>query len=306
MADTTTPETPEVQAPVETTNEDTQQPLETFASEQQPEEEAEVPPARKIVKVLDKEYDFDPDFPDDKIARFKDFSENLYKDYQKKTNSVAEERRQIEAARAAIAEEFKFAQEYRSELGNLTAIENQLAEWSAITPEQWGQYADSDPTGAQKAWLQYQALQNKKAAVEKSFTEKQRALQAKQAEQQSTQQQRVSEYIARGQQYLKEKIADWGEAKQKALVDAGKEYGFTQEELASTIDPRAVMLLHDAYLYRQSVRKAVKESEPPAAKPQPGAKVGVAASAAKDPDNMSMTDWMKWREGELRKKGRLK
>lgn len=284
-----TPEIPEATAEQQPTQPTRYEPPE----EQQPEEQQT--PSRKVVRILDKEYDFDPDFPDDKIKRFEDFHKNLYTDYQTKTNRISEERQQFEGYKQAQMAELQFRQQLGEEFTELQKVQKDLEPYLKITTDQWKQAAAADEAATSRALAEMNALMARRGVLMETVGSKQNMI--KQAESQ-----RMQAILERGQQFLAEKIPDLTAEKKQALVDFGsKSYGFTPEELANTIDPRAVMVLHDAYLYRQSLQKAVKESEPAPAKPQPAAKVGVSATAQRNPDDMSVEDWVKWREGQIRK-----
>lgn len=253
---------------------------------EEPEEEIEVSFAANPVKLP-------RDLPPEVVERVKEIAKSLDTGFTQKTQSVAEERRAIEQARAQIAAQAQAAQVAVQEIAQLKSIDTQLDAYAKVD---WQTFADQDPTAAQKHFMQYTALQNKRA-------ETQRVMESKQQHFVSQQQAATEALLSRGRQVLSEKIPEWGETKQQQLAQhSQKAYGFRPDELAYVMDPRVVLMMNDAYLYRQSIQKAT--AKPAAPQPEPVQKVGGTASVAKSPDKMSMTEWLEMRERQLRRKNR--
>ena len=68
------------------------------------------------------------------------------------------------------------------------------------------------------------------------------------------------------------------------------------------MDPRIVLMMNDAYAFRQAKQQAAVKPQAPT--PEPVQKVGASAPAAKTPDKMSMADWMEWRNRQVARKNR--
>ena len=215
----------------------------------------------------------------------------MHADYTRKTQEVAEQRRQVEAIRAQWEQEKQAEQAAENERLELRTVQNAVKQYEAID---WQSFHAQDPESAQRQFMQYQMLRNKASELEGAVnTKKQQTL---------AQQQAMREQILQAaNDYLRQQIPDWSPTTAQAIRSTGTDvYGFKAEELANVVDPRFVRVMHDAMLYRKSLEKAVKpvEQKP---QPQPVRKVGSSAPAAKDPDKMGTEEWMKWRNAQIKK-----
>jgi hypothetical protein len=226
-----------------------------------------------------------------KIPKALEAERLMHADYTRKTQEVAEQRRQIEAQRMQWEEERKAAAEAEDERLELKSVQKAVKQYEALD---WPSFHAQDPENAQRQFMAYQMLRNKAQELEGSVSTKQQAAMAREQEQR----QRI---VQAATDYLRQQIPDWSPTKAAELRATGVEtYGFDARELERVVDPRFVRLLHDAALYRKSLAKASApvEQKP---QPQPVRKVGSSAPAAKDPDKMSTEEWMKWRNSQVRK-----
>lgn len=289
----TSPEEPDV-APAET-----QEATEVEAVEPQLDENGEpveVKPKRAI-KFVDHEIELPETIDEATAERLAAIGKELEAGATRKFQSAAEERRAVEQMRAQFQAEQQAQREAFQEVAELTYIDKQLEPYKDFSPMQWAQWAQNDPQEAQKHFMQYTALQNQKTQI----TQK---LESKKQEFVTRQQAELARMVDEGSRTLSQKIPDWGASKQQALAKHSQEaYGFKSEELANVLDPRVVLMMHDAMLYRQSLKQA--KAKPPAPTPQTVQKVGgTAAPVAKNPEQMSMTEWVEWRERQLKRKSR--
>lgn len=190
-------------------------------------------------------------------------------DYTKKTQEVAEQRRQVEQyAQAVQAQEQQFRQQvemqqaFIKDLAQVESINSQIAQYEKLD---WNMLSDQDPVQAQKLWFQYQGLQNQRT---QAYAE----IQNKQSSMQQQQERQFAAQLAHAQEELVKAIPDWSENKRQEIRNAGKEYGFNDQELSSVIDPRMVKVLADAASYRklQAEKGAVANKvsgKPPVVKP---------------------------------------
>jgi len=215
----------------------------------------------------------------------------MHRDYTQKTQTLAEERRQVEAQRAQWEEERKAAAEAEDERLELKATKKAVAQYEAID---WTSFHAQDPENAQRQFMAYQMLRNKAQELEGTVSTKQQAALAREQEQRAR-------ILQAANDYLRQQIPDWSPTTAAQLRAVGVEqYGFDARELERVVDPRFVRLLNDARLYRQSLARASKPvDEKP--QPQPVRKVGSSAPAAKNPDQMSTEEWMKWRNAQVKK-----
>ena len=178
-------------------------------------------------------------------------------DYTKKTTEVAEQRRALETEKAAIAEAKQLREQYAQRL--------QMLEQFLDTPEEdFEQLKDTDPIGY--------------AVKVAEQTQREKQLQAVRAEQQRLAQMQQAEQAQALQAHLAseaEKIAaiipeyadkEKGMKVRQEIRDYAKSIGWSDQELASVYDSRAVLSLYEGMQYRKlmqnkpSVTKKVNEA----------------------------------------------
>ncbi|CAB4147424.1 hypothetical protein UFOVP515_26 [uncultured Caudovirales phage] len=197
-------------------------------------------------------------------------------DYTRKTQQIAETRKQVEAEASAIRAE---REQYAQLLG---ALKQQLE--SADTPIDLERLRYEDPI----EWVTQRELlrdkQDKLAAIQ---SEQQRLSQL-------TAQQRAQEmqaHLASQQEALIQAVPEWKDSKkaqaEKALlVEFGKKIGFSDEELKNVYDHRAVIALRKAALYDQMMSKRgqikpVVNNGPRPAKPSAAGRVSTTTESTR-------------------------
>lgn len=218
-------------------------------------------------------------------------------DYTRKTQEVAELRREAEAERAQYQQ--ANAQHVQA-LAAVHSIDQQIHQFQQVD---WQRLSDDDPVQAQKLWMQFQGLKDSRQQVvgQVQQMEQQRAFDLQRA---------TAKRIEEGQAILKRDIPNWGPETARQINDfAAKEFGFQPQELAQVIDPRVVKILHAAMVGTQLVKKqqeGAKSGANQAADIKPVTRVGGNnAPARRDMHSMPIGDWMKARSEQLRKsKGR--
>ena len=215
-------------------------------------------------------------------------------DYTKKTQEVAEQRKALEEYAQTIQvqeQQLKAQAELQQalfgELAQITAIDQQLADFQAID---WNQLSENDFVEAQKLFFTQNKLQTQRSQLVQQ-------LEAKQQQLTQAQQKSLNERIAKGKEVLAKEIPNWSPDTSKAIISAGKEYyGFSDEEMSSVIDPRHVKVLHDAMQWRKLQQNSGVKNKVSNAKP-------VIKPGAKDVKKQVGSDIQKARES-LRKSGK--
>lgn len=215
-------------------------------------------------------------------------------DYTKKTQEVAEERRQVEAMRAQARENAVLQQEVLVEVAKVVSIDQRLAQFSNVD---WNRFIDEDPIGAAKADREFRELQAHKAHIINEITQKEHAQNLKR-------EQETAKSVQENMAVLERDIKGWSPQLQQELKAYALETGLTQEEIANIKSAAQVKALHRAYLYDQLVKKqqASQKSKPA---PQSAPVTRIAAKQAgsnKDPDKMSSAEWLKWRNSQVTRK----
>lgn len=192
-------------------------------------------------------------------------------DYTQKTQQVAEQRKELEDyAKGIQAQEAIFRQEVElqnvliNEVAQITSLDQKLAAYQNVN---WQQLSDNDFVEAQKLFFTYNQLQQDRNQLVSQF-------EAKKHEVVTRQSQLLSEKIAKGKEVLAKEIPNWSPETNQALLSTGKDYGFSDAELNSIVDPRHVKVLHDAMQWRKLQQNSSVKNKISNAKPvvKPGAK----------------------------------
>ncbi len=192
-------------------------------------------------------------------------------DYTQKTQQVAEQRKELEAYAESIkAQEQAFQEQMQlnnvliEDVAKITSLDQQLNQYANVN---WQQLSDNDFVEAQKLFFTYNQLQQERSQLVSQFEAKKQ-----QVVQQQTQ--LMSEKIAKGKEILAKEIPNWSPETNQALLSTGKDYGFSDAELNSIVDPRHVKVLHDAMQWRKLQQNSTVKKKVSSAKPvvKPGSK----------------------------------
>jgi hypothetical protein len=203
------------------------------------EYEEEAPRDEKfVVKVDGKEIEV----PKDELIR----GYQREADYTRKTQKLAEERKLVESEFQQVRGE---REQYSQILGQL---QQKLQEFEPPEPD-WNRLEVEDPTEYARQWTSHQRRQQQRYAVQ---AEQERLNQVRQVELQKQMQQTMAQEVAS----LKEKIPEWSspekaKAEGKALLEYGQNLGFSEQELSTITDSRALLALHKAWKYDQMMSK---------------------------------------------------
>ena len=206
-------------------------------------------------------------------------------DYTRKTQQIAEVRKQTEAELQEVRAE---REQYAQLLGALQAQVQQAAQPQV----DWDRLYQEDPI----EWVRQREMvrenQEKAAAIQ---SEQQRLAQLSQQEQ--AQQRQM--LLAQEQEALVAAIPEWKDSKkaqaEKAmLVQFGQKVGFTPDELKNVIDHRAVVMLRKAALYDQMMSKRgqikpVTNNGPRPAKPGAAGRVSSNTEAMRAQQRLAKT-----------------
>jgi len=170
-------------------------------------------------------------------------------DYTKKTTELAEQRKAAEAETAKARDERnQYAQNLQRNQALLEATlqEQQKIDWQALL--------DSDPV----EYLKQQHLaQSRQAALQQTHQELQKVHELAKAEQETS----FKKHLESQREQLLAKVPEWkDEAKMKAGTAEIKAYlkaaGYTDAEISTVHDHRAVLNVRKAMLYDQMIAKA--------------------------------------------------
>ena len=180
-------------------------------------------------------------------------------DYTKKTTEVAEQRKLVEAERAAI-EEAKYVRDNYAQ--RLQAIDQFLT--SQMPQEDLQSLKENDPIGYA---VKVAELSEKKEQLQAIRAEQARIAQEQQSDYARAMSDRVAQEASKLAQVLPE-FSDpaKGDNFRKEIRSYGKTLGFTDEELSQVYDSRHVLTLHKAMMYdklqksKPAITKKVNEA----------------------------------------------
>ena len=167
-------------------------------------------------------------------------------DYQKKTQSLAEQRKAVEAERGKIAETAKVRDTYAQ---RLQVIEQMLQQQSGT--EDLTQLRENDPIGYALAVADRSEKEKQLQAIR---AERQR-VQQEQAQQQS---QVLQSHVQQEQQKLVDLIPEFKDEAKAEVIRRdirvyAKSIGFSDQELSQVYDSRAVTALYKSMMYDKLV-----------------------------------------------------
>ena len=206
-------------------------------------------------------------------------------DYTRKTQQIAEARKQTEAELQAVRAE---REQYAQLLGALEAQVQQAAQPNI----DWDTLYREDPIEYVR---QREVMRENKEKAEAIQSEQQRLAYLSQQEQAQFMHQKLEQE----KEALLAAIPDWKDAKkaqaEKALlVEFGQKIGFTPEELKSVVDHRAVLMLRKAALYDQMMSKRgnikpVTNNGPRPAKPGAAGRVSSSTESVRAQQRVAKT-----------------
>lgn len=202
-----------------------------YAEQEEQEEEVEQPVYR--VKVDNEEVEVTLD------ELLKGYSRTS--DYTKKTQTLAEQRKAVEAERTKIEEAAKVRDQYAQ---RLAIIEQML---TAQPEENLAELKENDP-------IQYAVKVAERAERDKQLAAIRQERQTLAMRQQAEQQERLQNHLAQEGERLRSAIPDFadpvkGEVIRKEVKEFAKSIGFSDQELAQLYDHRAVITLYKAMQY---------------------------------------------------------
>lgn len=228
------------------------------SEQEEVQEEVEEKP-RYRVKVDNEELEVDLD------ELIKGYSRTS--DYTKKTQTLAEQRKAVEAERSKIEEAAKLRDTYSQ---RLQVIEQMLA---AQPEEDLTALKESDPVG-------YAIKVAEKMERDKQLSAIRAERESVAAKAQAEHRERLKSHLSQEAERLKAALPELadevkGEVMRKEIKDFARSIGFTEQELAQVYDHRAVLALYKAMQYEKLMKgkpvaqKKVSEA-PKALKPGVG------------------------------------
>ena len=156
-------------------------------------------------------------------------------DYTRKTQELAETRKALEAQ---VAQQAEVDQAIIDAHAEVVTLDRQLAQYQALTPEQWRSIQQEDPDAYR---LHRDAFADLKDA-RKDAADK---LTAKKSERATEAQQVTAKRIQDGYAELPKIIPGWNATVEKEVAEFGRSLGISQEALTQSVaEPMNIKILH--------------------------------------------------------------
>ncbi|WP_323012902.1 hypothetical protein [Devosia sp.] len=212
-------------------------------------------------------------------------------DYTKKTQTVAEKAKALEAREAALVQQAEATDAELDARATLKGVNAQLAEYAKLTPADWQAHMQTDPLGTQQHRMQFEDLKAQKAELEgivnnasNERTEKAQQDLAK----------RVQETLEAAPTIIPGLTAETrGPAIDKLVAFATSE-GIPEQVLKANWSPVLLGLLHKAHIGAQAIAKQAAPKAPPKAPVTPlvTVKTGSSPTASKSLADLADSDDM--------------
>ena len=215
-------------------------------------------------------------------------------DYTTKTQALATERKALEAQSAAFQQQQELNQQTFDDVAQVKAIDQQIEQYNALN---WDELYQQDVAQAASLARQKDDLKEQRAqTITRLEHNKNQVLNNQRVEH--------ARVVEEGQKVLKNEIENWSPELAQTIATYGVSQGLDERAVASIVDPVHVKLIDKARRYDELVAKQ-KAAKPVAEPPKAAIKVkGKRANPTKDPDKLSMDEWLKMRDKEIEKKRR--
>lgn len=209
-------------------------------------------------------------------------------DYTRKTQEVAEIRKQAEAFRAEAEQVRSASQEELSARALAVNLDQQLQQYANVD---WQALLNEDPLGAQQHRWNFEELQQQRGQVAQYLqtAEQQRSVNA---------QQDIAKRLQETRQFAEKEIPGWTEEIDKQVTDfAMNTMGYDVDTLKTAYSPQIYRTLYLANIGFQSLQRSAAKPVQAAAKPQPLNRISAKTNvpSVKSPESMSMDEYAQWR-----------
>lgn len=215
-------------------------------------------------------------------------------DYTRKTQEVAEMRRQAEARTAEIEARAQVSDEEMQARAAMINVSGELEKFQNLD---WQKFHDADPLEAQSQYMRFQQLE-KTAQNIANYQQNLQQQRSQQAEQD------IATRLRTTAEYAQKEIKGWTpELDHKITEYAIKELGFTRDTLARSYNPQVYKVLHRAFIGEQTLQRQ-SVAKPASTPVEPTRTVTAKGSpmVSKNLEDMSMSEYADYRANQERKR----
>lgn len=178
----------------------------------------------------------------------------MQSDYTKKTQSVSEKAKELEAREAGIAQQLEATEEELRDRALVLQAKAELDQYEALD---WQALWDQDPLNAGKHQARYQMLQREYDKTNASLT-------AKQTERTQKAERDFATRVEQTATFAREKIPGWKPEMTESLVKLALDAGVPDAELKRVWSPAVLKLLHQAHIGNLAMQKQATAKPAPA------------------------------------------
>ncbi len=217
-------------------------------------------------------------------------------DYTRKTQEVADMKRAAEAKAADIENAFNVSQEYVQAKAYEHALNEQLQQYQGLTQADWSKLESEDPIAAQGHWRQFQMLE-KEALKVKEFIQK------TESDRGAAEEQAIANRLRETREFAEREIPGWNDEVDRQVFDFATSQGFDAATLRKAYNPQTYRVLYYAMIGAKSLQRQQAPQKAAQIPVKPLSKVTAKASpaAAKDPEDMSMAEYVAYRNAQMKR-----
>ncbi len=209
-----------------------------------------------------------------------------HSDYTKKTQEIAQTRKELEERAERIAQQAQVNEEELQHRATMLSIDSELAKFKDFDWNAYQAYRAEDMFAADEAWNYMQHLRSKKGEVGTKISEAENR-------RSSEAQQEFAKRMNDTQEYARKK--GWTAETDKQILDYALSKGANKDQLAKLMDPLVYEMLYHARLGEQLLNKPAPKPTTPPAVPLSTVASKASPPARKDLGSMSMEEYADFR-----------
>lgn len=215
-------------------------------------------------------------------------------DYTKKTQEVAEKRRELEAFEERVKQQAQFTEEELTERATLVNVSNQLQQYQNVD---WDVLENEDPMSAQRHWRTFQTLKDQYGQLNHNLSQRQE-FRTREA------QQEAAKRIEETRTFAQKEIPGWSPELDSKILEFTQEMGIQKEAIQQAMTPQVYKMMHLAYVGSQALKKTATVQKPQPITPlKPLTTVAAkSGTVSKELSEMSMDEYAAHRRKQMANK----
>lgn len=207
-------------------------------------------------------------------------------DYTRKTQEVANTRKELEERAARLDQQFAASEEYLDARADLRMVAKELERFEGFDWSAYQQARMTDPLQADEAWNYAQHLRAQKAQLEG-------VVQQHESSRTASVQQEIAKRMQETHEHVKANLKGWTPDTDKQVIDFALSKGVTREQMQNLMNPLVYEMLYLARIGQEALSKPAPNPKKQAAPTQPSKAVGGRSTpaASKSLSEMSMEEY---------------